>query len=965
MESVVPQEITTELTQILSNLLLGDNEIRSNAETAVNERLAHTPELYLLALAQFAISADTEVSHHHPRLTLYDHLSSQTLTTLERLLLHSLGHESSTLVRRKTVDTVCDLASEGMRRGRPWHALQALAFNMTQAGQPAPESLRESAYRVFAGCPNLVMDLQTDAVLGVFQRGLQDAESIDVKHAALLASVAYLNAAEPGQLSQSLSLMHPMLETLHMLAQMLPTAGSLATAHPLRNGASMRGTSSETGPSPYANLTAFLTTLTPLCSTHPTLFSPHLQALLSFFPTLILPSADCGPTPTVSRPFPTDSGEGNTADRQGAFVFPPPQSPHTSPPPPASAGAGGSTHSTSTSASFDGGVPADRDLDADERQTLRLAALEFMVSLSEARAGMVKRVDGWVGIMVRACLEGMGEFEEGDGLEGWLDEDPSANSNSESESAPAMYEQSLDRLACAVGGRAVLPPAFQYIPSMMANYDWRVRHAGLMAVAAIAEGTAKVMENELGKVVELVTPMFHDLHPRVRYAACQCVGQLCTDLEEVIQEKYHQQLFAVLIPTLEDREPRVHSHAAAALINFCEGVERNVLLPYLEPIVERLLKLLDPAGEPATVRRYVQEQAITTLAMVADASETTFGKYYPSIMPLLLNVLRNADGPDYRKLRAKAMECVGLIAIAVGPEMFLPDAHTLVDLLMRIQKSPIDPADTQLGHYLIATWAKVCQAMGPEFEPYLPVVMPTLLATASAKADISVYDEEEDKVEERDGWETVSMDGQTLGIRTSAIEEKCQAFETLVIYCSTLGPRFAPYLSQTFEVTLPSLRFYFHDGVREACASSGKNSGTLTNQMVTATFLQIINGISTEHDSSFLSSLYKCFNDSLRIIGGPSALSPEFQNGVMEATKRQLQNLADKRRARKARPASDLEEDREDMALLEEIEDFALEDMAKMLGAFDANHPLLVAVSSVKDLGFTQYDSEDDGDDEG
>jgi hypothetical protein len=82
---------------------------------------------------------------------------------------------------------------------------------------------------------------------------------------------------------------------------------------------------------------------------------------------------------------------------------------------------GSSTHSTPTSAAFD--APAERDLDADERQTLRLAALEFMVSLSEARAGMVKRVDGWVGIMVRACLEGMGEFEEGDGLEGWLEED--------------------------------------------------------------------------------------------------------------------------------------------------------------------------------------------------------------------------------------------------------------------------------------------------------------------------------------------------------------------------------------------------------------------------------------------------------------------------------------------------------------------------------------------------------------
>ena len=63
------------------------------------------------------------------------------------------------------------------------------------------------------------------------------------------------------------------------------------------------------------------------------------------------------------------------------------------------------------------------------------------------------------------------------------------------------------------------------------------------------------------------------------------------------------------------------------------------------------------------------------------------------------------------------------------------------------------------------------------------------------------------------------MDGQTYGVRTSVMDEKCQAFETLLIYCSTLGPRFAPYLAQTLEVTLPCLQFYYHDGVREACAT--------------------------------------------------------------------------------------------------------------------------------------------------
>ena len=35
-------------------------------------------------------------------------------------------------------------------------------------------------------------------------------------------------------------------------------------------------------------------------------------------------------------------------------------------------------------------------------------------------------------------------------------------------------------------------PAFQYIPSMLVSYDWRVRHAGLMAIAAVAEGGSQV-----------------------------------------------------------------------------------------------------------------------------------------------------------------------------------------------------------------------------------------------------------------------------------------------------------------------------------------------------------------------------------------------------------------------------------------------------------------------------------------
>ena len=90
--------------------------------------------------------------------------------------------------------------------------------------------------------------------------------------------------------------------------------------------------------------------------------------------------------------------------------------------------------------------------------------------------------------------------------------------------------------------------------------------------------------------------------------------------------------------------------------------------------------------------------------------------------------------------------------------------------------------------------------------------------------------------------------------------------------------------------------------------------------------------------------------------------------------------LADKRKARQARfarispsPSSspgsalsgsaggdELEEEREDAALLEELEDFALDEVARLLRLFDGAQPLLVAVGSVKLLGVRGAGEESD-----
>jgi hypothetical protein len=159
-----------------------------------------------------------------------------------------------------------------------------------------------------------------------------------------------------------------------------------------------------------------------------------------------------------------------------------------------------------------------------------------------------------------------------------------------------------------------------------------------------------------------------------------------------MQKRYHQQLFGVLILTLEDREPRyIHPMLTPGLLKHLpqssrprcgcphQFLRRNVTWHsriHIGPIVERLLRLLIPGGNQDQICRYIDEKAITTLAMVADVSETTFAEHYPTIMPLLLNVLRNADRPEHHWLRMKAI---------AGRDIFRPDSGPLIELLICIQ----------------------------------------------------------------------------------------------------------------------------------------------------------------------------------------------------------------------------------------------------------------------------------------
>uniref|UniRef100_A0ABI7YGZ0 Importin N-terminal domain-containing protein n=1 Tax=Felis catus TaxID=9685 RepID=A0ABI7YGZ0_FELCA len=412
----------------------------------------------------------------------------------------------------------------------------------------------------------------------------------------------------------------------------------------------------------------------------------------------------------------------------------------------------------------------------------RQLALEVIVTLSETAAAMLRKHTNIVAQTIPQMLAMMVDLEED---EDWANADELEDDDFDSNAVAG--ESALDRMACGLGGKLVLPMIKEHIMQMLQNPDWKYRHAGLMALSAIGEGCHQQMEGILNEIVNFVLLFLQDPHPRVRYAACNAVGQMATDFAPGFQKKFHEKVIAALLQTMEDQgNQRVQAHAAAALINFTEDCPKSLLIPYLDNLVKHLhsimvLKLQELIQKGT---KLVLEQVVTSIASVADTAEEKFVPYYDLFMPSLKHIVENAVQKELRLLRGKTIECISLIGLAVGKEKFMQDASDVMQLLLKTQTdfSDMEDDDPQIS-YMISAWARMCKILGKEFQQYLPVVMGPLMKTASIKPEVALLDTQDmENMSDDDGWEFVNLgDQQSFGIKTAGLEEKSTACQMLCI----------------------------------------------------------------------------------------------------------------------------------------------------------------------------------------
>ncbi|KAJ3084297.1 hypothetical protein HK102_000705 [Quaeritorhiza haematococci] len=563
-------------------------------------------------------------------------------------------------------------------------------------------------------------------------------------------------------------------------------------------------------------------------------------------------------------------------------------------------------------------------------------ALELLLTLAEGAPSTVRKHSQLHSVVIPIAMEWMADLED---EPSWYTTDDLDDEDGEADYI--VGEQAMDRLARALGGKTVLPVAFSIIPRLLGSADWQHRHAGLMTISAIGEGCAAIMEAELDKVISLVIPFFRDPHPRVRHAVCNVIGQMSADFQPTMQKKFHEPILNHLIPVLDETDfPRLQAHAAAALVNFIEDVQQSALEPYLDVMFQKLLVLL------GTGKTYVQEQALTTMATVADCAQDKFIKYYSAIMPILMNVLKQATQKEFRLLRGKAIECVSLIALSVGKEVFINDAKEVIEQLEITQRSAQDPDDPQTS-FLLSAWARMCKVLGEDFAPYLDFVMAPLLASAQLKPDVALVDPDDedmkDKYSPEEGWEFIGGEGrQKIGIKTSVLEEKCTAVEMLTCYVKTLGGKFYPYVGKVLEIAVPLLKFYFHDDIlflsrlHQCFVGSLNVKAGAAPEIVLPQFHavagKILESINIEPDPVFLSHLYAALHETMDLMGKGCLTEPlmeAFVTSVHSQLEEYFVRLKERIDARK-----DTDHDAEDEEALQdeqETDEFVLSELSRVV----------------------------------
>lgn len=457
--------------------------------------------------------------------------------------------------------------------------------------------------------------------------------------------------------------------------------------------------------------------------------------------------------------------------------------------------------------------------------SIQQAAGSLLMTLVENRPKLIAKknlvpaiVQSMVKIIARSnkpaagTLYSMGEAAVGDNADDDDDDD-------DYEEDPAELAQScLDIMATNISAKYFTQPALSVCAQCFGSPDPKVRKAGGAVLGIIAEGCNDTIKPMLDQILPPLLSLMrdHDLH--VREAATFAMGQIAEHCQPDVLF-HHSSIIPALVASLQDPNHTVQSTSCYVTEFFCENLDKDVLKPYLTELLTRLGVIMSGSDKIAV------DMSLAAIASLAVAAEEDFLPYTPAICQVLDGLIFNTDESFFR-IRGRALECLGHIALAIGRDNFMQLPYLARGFQSVQQAETLN--DSALKEYSYVFISNVAKSLGDALAPQLPQIVPILLSVAQ-EAELRKEDEDDEDENYKppaagEEEEDDDDDNYLLTVDDGVINTKKAAVGALGALASNCGVSFEPFLQASFGAVVTTgigCAWSYHKIVR------GESLGTL------------------------------------------------------------------------------------------------------------------------------------------
>ncbi|GAV58468.1 hypothetical protein CFOL_v3_02002 [Cephalotus follicularis] len=262
--------------------------------------------------------------------------------------------------------------------------------------------------------------------------------------------------------------------------------------------------------------------------------------------------------------------------------------------------------------------------------------------------------------------------------------------------------------------------------------DWKMRHAGINMLAAIAKECSHEMvlkEDYMEQAMTRIIRSFRDPHPRVCYAAFNFM-QLPLDVVLVMLILHHPRIVPALANALDQTlNARVKEKVAAAVLFYIKNItpDLSTLHVYVDDIMTKLLPFLQFHNNTVKGR----STALCIFNTVAEQYKEIASKHCANYVPILLEACDDKNS----EIKQEATRAIRISAEFGGLE-FKPFVKQAMHRLSGVLGCPNRSYSQDLKAYDIAVSAlgKICEFHRNSIEA--AKLLPTWLSLLPVKDDL-------------------------------------------------------------------------------------------------------------------------------------------------------------------------------------------------------------------------------------